>query len=325
MNERELKDLIHKFKTGEITEEERAKLESIWTEYSEDESYLNALPESKLARLEIEIFAGVKDKIEANLPGETSEVPKRIFSPSFIYKVAASFVVIVIASALFYNYFVKESLVIYQTKYGQVLKVVLPDRSVVMLNGNSSLKYNKNWNKVGTRQVWLQGEGFFSIVHTENHQKFIVNTSREVDIEVLGTEFNVTDRKDELRVVLSSGKVKLNVDKDKHEEVVMKPGNLVEFKGNDESYTRKDVDPSVYSSWTTDRMVFDNATLAEISNALQETYGLKLEFSDSSLMKETFSASFPKDDIDVLIKAIAKSFNLKILKNGNTVKMISKG
>jgi transmembrane sensor len=202
--------------------------------------------------------------------------------------------------------------------------VVLPDQSVVMLNGNSSLKYNKGWNKEEKRQVWLQGEAFFSIKHTPNHQKFIVNTSKEVDIEVLGTEFNVTNRKDELRVVLNSGKVKLNIEKAIHNEVIMRPGNLVEFKGNNEDYIKKDVDPKVYSSWTTERMVFDNATLAEISSVLEETYGLRLEFSDSGLLNETFSASFPKDDINILIKAIAKSFNLKVIKNGNTIKMINK-
>jgi ferric-dicitrate binding protein FerR (iron transport regulator) len=71
----------------------------------------------------------------------------------------------------------------------------LPDNSTVILNANSSLRYQENWEAELLREVWVDGEAFFSVVHTHNHQRFRVNVTDDLKVEVLGTEFNVKDRR----------------------------------------------------------------------------------------------------------------------------------
>ena len=68
----------------------------------------------------------------------------------------------------------------------------MDDGSVITLNANSELYFTDDYNK-DKREVQLVGEAFFDIAKNE-HKPFIVK-SRNTEIEVLGTSFNVTAKK----------------------------------------------------------------------------------------------------------------------------------
>ena len=75
------------------------------------------------------------------------------------------------------------------TKTGAHSKIILPDGSLVWLNGGSRLTYDKAFNKGETREVELKGEAYFDVA--KNALKpFIIHT-HQMDIKVLGTAFNV--------------------------------------------------------------------------------------------------------------------------------------
>jgi ferric-dicitrate binding protein FerR (iron transport regulator) len=71
---------------------------------------------------------------------------------------------------------------------GQRVELILTDGTVVWLNAGSSFTFPNNFNGE-TREVYLDGEGFFDVKHNPK-QHFIVKTSG-YDINVLGTRFNV--------------------------------------------------------------------------------------------------------------------------------------
>jgi len=87
----------------------------------------------------------------------------------------------------------------------QTQAVALPDGSVVLLNQNSELEYQKEF---GDRQVTLQGEAFFKVHKAE--VPFVVNTSNG-QITVLGTSFNVKEDEKQLEVEVETGSVELKV------------------------------------------------------------------------------------------------------------------
>lgn len=87
--------------------------------------------------------------------------------------------------------------------------VKLPDGSVVLLNHNSSITYDKDFDP---RQVHLSGEAYFKV--TPADRPFTVITELG-EIEVLGTKFNVDSSEDELEVEVESGKVELTSGDDK--------------------------------------------------------------------------------------------------------------
>ena len=87
----------------------------------------------------------------------------------------------------------------------QTQSVLLPDGSVVLLNQNSELEYQKDF---GDRQVTLRGEAFFKVQKAE--VPFVVSTSNG-QITVLGTAFNVKEDEKQLEVEVETGSVELKV------------------------------------------------------------------------------------------------------------------
>lgn len=208
----------------------------------------------------------------------------------------------------------------YITQYGETKTVLLPDSSTVTLNANSTIRYNSDWNGDEPREVWLKGEAFFSVVHTTNDQKFVVSTS-DLDIEVLGTEFNVRNRTKGTEVVLNSGKVKLSLPASltkgetdmKVKEVFMKPGELIEYSESKKSITRKEIDAEKYTAWQREnRFIFEDTPVSEIVRVLEDNYGFEVIMKDSTLARRKFTATYPTDNVEVLLNALSKSFNVKI-------------
>lgn len=97
--------------------------------------------------------------------------------------------------------------------HGAFKLISLPDSSKVMLGANSNIRYDESWKKKGPREVWLKGDAHFEVKHlnikpsavTEN-EKFLVHVNDQLEIEVLGTVFNVWNR---------NGKQKWNLNQEK--------------------------------------------------------------------------------------------------------------
>jgi transmembrane sensor len=207
-----------------------------------------------------------------------------------------------------------------KTAYGQVQRITLPDQTVVYLNGNSQLTY-KRFPSGESREVWLEGEAFFDVNHLDNQQKFMVHLSDQVEIEVLGTEFNVSNRKPRKAIVLKSGKIKLNLqDRHKKKNIYLKPGDLVTTGDQPAAAIhRKTVDPEVYFAWIAHKWVLDDTSLGEMLLKLKQTYGIKTLVADQALLEKRASGSIPlpKDNVMALVGDIANLFELSILKKGD--------
>lgn len=217
-------------------------------------------------------------------------------------------------------YVYRSSAIKHQTAYGQTKKVVLPDGSTVILNANSRLRYKPIWNAYMTREVWLEGEAYFSVVHTKNRRKFLVHTSEDCQIEVLGTEFNVYQRRKNTRVVLNKGKVQLNIQQEKRQEQIqMKPGELVELSQSSDKYVRKLVNPEFFSSWTQKELVFSETPVSEIITLLEENYGLEVEITNESILHRKISGSVPSDSLQSLLFVLSESLNYQVVQQQNKI------
>ena len=109
--------------------------------------------------------------------------------------------------------------------YGKKFEVQLSDGTIVHLNAGTSLRYPVQFVKNQSRQVYLTGEAFFEVSKDKAHP-FTVNT-QEVNVEVLGTKFNVNSYTEDVStdVVLVEGKVSLYKDKKTAEnQVYLTPG-----------------------------------------------------------------------------------------------------
>ncbi|WP_207532912.1 FecR family protein [Desertivirga arenae] len=201
-----------------------------------------------------------------------------------------------------------------KTTFGQQKTVILPDSSVVVLNANSTMKYAKGWKQDKAREVFLDGEAFFSVTHKKNSQKFVVHT-KDLDVQVLGTKFDVNTRRSQTKVFLKSGKVKLYLTQVNNKEVDMKPGDMVHYSTSNETITRKQVlKPQIYTAWLEKKLVFEDTPLLEIAHFLEDNYGYKVKFNNQELTGLTFTGSIESGNVDLLLTILQKTFNISITK-----------
>ncbi len=206
------------------------------------------------------------------------------------------------------------SIIEYRTAFGETKSVTLPDSSTVILNSNSILKLNSQWEASAAREVWLDGEAFFSVVHKKNNQSFTVKTGEDVNIEVLGTTFNVYHR-NETKIMLNSGQIQLSLPTvQADEKILMKPGELVEY--NEKKYVKRKVDPKLYTAWTENNLVLNRTSLREMLHMIKDNYGIEVDVKES-LLDQTISGSMPVTDAESLLQQIAKAFQLKVVKEEN--------
>lgn len=223
---------------------------------------------------------------------------------------------IILSTGIGLYFLVDEDTVQYATRYGELKTVNLPDGTVVQLNANSSIRCQKEWNTTQTREVWLKGEAYFSVAHTPQHQKFRVHTP-EVTIEVLGTEFNVSTRRQKAQVLLTEGKVQLQPILTMPQAVEMHPGDFVEVNPINDTLIRRRINPDTYTAWKQNKLVFEEAVLSEIALVLEDNYGYQMQFADKELEKLTFTGSVTRDKIPLLFTILEKTFQLQINRNGN--------
>ena len=233
---------------------------------------------------------------------------KSLFSPRRLSLVAVFALIALSTTYLIYTtYFNNTSTQVYATTYGEVQKVILPDGSKVWLNGNSKLTILEEFLSK-QRAVIVEGEAYFSIQKKRGNnpysKEFIVQT-QNIDIEVLGTEFNVNAHRDITKVVLNEGKVKIREQAAAgKQELILLPGEMSEYDPEDGALHKKEVSVPEYISWKNNQLVFDRTPLLRIAEILEDTYGFEVAIKNKVLEEREFVGSYPADDIEVLLITI---------------------
>lgn len=212
----------------------------------------------------------------------------------------------------------KEAKLVYNTltiPYGKQLKVALSDGTKVMLNSGSTFKYPVNFINGKNRKVFLQGEAFFDVAHDKAHP-FIVEAN-SLDIEVLGTTFNVANYSEDLttEVVLVDGSVKLeaNEDPENTEQTILTPGHKGIFEKEAQYIETKEVNTSIYIAWTNGYVVFRESPFDNILKKLERFYNVKIINTNAELGKEKFNATIDveNEDIEMVLEYFNKLYDIQ--------------
>ncbi|HXB09381.1 MAG TPA: FecR domain-containing protein [Puia sp.] len=211
-----------------------------------------------------------------------------------------------------------------RTGYGEMKTIVLPDSSVVILNSNSSLRIPEQWTEAAGRQVWLEGEAYFQVQkQPATVRKFVVHT-RQVDVEVLGTKFNVNTRRQRAVVSLEEGKVRLSVHGgdsavlEKRAAMVMRPGQVFVVNATQEPRINDDKAVAARSGWTRHEFHFDSTTLVEVAHLIEDTYGYKMQMADSAVMSRFMISG------DVRVQNVEEMARVLEASSGYTVRIKDK-
>ena len=191
---------------------------------------------------------------------------------------------------------------------GGEYKIVLDDGTEIWLNSASELKYPAHF--VGNeRRVQLTGEAYFQVARNEA-APFIVET-RDMDVKVFGTSFNVSVYEDEesCHATLVEGRVEVN-DKVNGEKVVLTPGKQALLRGGE--MTVREVNTKLYTLWRLDRFTFASEDMEGVIRKLSRWYNVDFFFANSSMKQKRFTGSLPKyADISQVLKMIEMTTDIK--------------
>ena len=206
--------------------------------------------------------------------------------------------------------------------YGQTRTVVFPDQSTVVLNGNSTVRYDRRWAENEPRSVWLEGEAYFSVQHLANDQSFTVYTDN-LAIEVLGTEFNVQHRRGDTRVTLNSGAIKLNAYGDipaKVTDVMMQPGEQATLTRN-RDFTLATVETEPVIAWKDHELIFDNVPLQEVAQTIEDLYGRPVIIENDSIRQLRLSGTLPNNDMNTLLGLLREIFGIQATEDSQGIRL----
>ena len=199
---------------------------------------------------------------------------------------------------------------------GGEFTLTLSDGTKVWLNSQSKLKYPVVFS-TGSREVYLEGEAYFEVTKKPHHP-FRVNAKDGVNIEVLGTSFNVRSYTDEdwVETVLEEGSVRMNRGKD---SVILRPGYKAVYQPN-ENIQVTSVNTELYTAWRHGQYIFTNESVENILKQLSRWYNIEVFYCNEAAKSVIFSGDVRKyDNITTLLEAmeIAGGVHFKI--NGNTL------
>ncbi|MEL7159487.1 MAG: FecR domain-containing protein, partial [Bacteroidota bacterium] len=204
----------------------------------------------------------------------------------------------------------------YATGNSERLEFDLTDGTHVTLNANSRLTLAGNdWNG-GDRDVVLDGEAFFDVAKAQENgqaRPFRVHTSGAV-IHVLGTRFNVKNRRGADRVYLEEGSVSVNWTGTTLPETNLLPGEMVErHMADDHPVHLPARKPEGEIAWRAGHLLFDRLPLDEALAEVSDIYGIDLRCADDHLAKqELTSAGIPVDNLPLAIRLLETALDLKI-------------
>lgn len=224
--------------------------------------------------------------------------------------------------ALLAGWFARDVIVYktYETAFGEIKKITLSDGSKVVLNANSTFRVPRFGFGKSTREVLLTGEASFDVVHTKNHTRFVVQTDKNMNIEVLGTEFDVYTRSSGTRVVLNTGQIQLHYsDGQQKQQLTLKPGDLVSMDPKGKMVRTHTTQPQNYSAWKYHRFVFEDQPFREICNRLEETFGTKIIIKDEILAGKVISGSFTALDAEELLDLLSMAGNFNYLNKDDQI------
>jgi transmembrane sensor len=253
-----------------------------------------------------------------------TKTPVRKLRLWYPYAAAAILIGVMLAVGILYSSFQQVTI---QTPYGKVQTVILPDGSNVTLNANSTIKYDRSWDDDEIREVWIEGEAFLKVNHlhkkgpVKDHQRFVVHTGA-LNVEVLGTSFNVNDRRGRTEVALLEGKISLGLRNKRERTLILAPGDIVAYAGG--RWNKKPANVVEYTSWKDGKLYFRDVPLSKIFNYFEDIYGYKVKVDDPKILSRRLSGTMSSRSEKIFFETIARTLNLSITPNKATRELIIK-
>lgn len=200
---------------------------------------------------------------------------------------------------------------------GEKAEITLADGSRVWLNSGSSLTYDSHFNHK-ERGVFLNGEAYFEVTKDEK-RPFIVKT-HEMDVQALGTAFNVSayDTESAVSSVLIEGRIKVTAS---GQERVLTENERATFDKNSHRLVTDKVYASDFVEWKNGNIYFDNQSFEEIARTLTRVFNVEIRFASEQLRPIRFSGTLGSSSIRNALDILSLTSAMRYEMNGTTIEL----
>lgn len=306
-------NLIYKQLKGIISDKEALELQD-WQQSSAENQALKteiyeAWENSERYELPFELnldedYAQLQSKIKQSDHAQKVKKLPTERRNNYWWRIAAALAIILLAGFLLRNFLNQEEKWLEQTAEKEILEINLQDGTKVFLNTGSSLSYPETFSSK-ERLVRLKGEAFFEVVKDQS-KPFRVN-SPELEVQVLGTSFNV---RDELQNGLASVSVeegKVKVSSIFARQTLMLVAQESAILENNTLEKKQDTNLNTLA-WKRKSLSFSNTRLEYVIDDIARQYGLKISldnpFTDDCPFSGRFSTDLPIENIFKMLNDI---------------------
>jgi transmembrane sensor len=208
-------------------------------------------------------------------------------------------IVVVAAGVLWLN---RSSVVTYETGKGQQSSIVLSDSSEVTLNHTSILVVESR-PFGGSRHVSLKGEAFFHV--RQNGSPFVVTTDLGT-VHVLGTQFDVRVRGEQLMVGVVTGCVKVTAQRGgRDSSVVLGRGQIVTCVKEQYPGTPGEIPFADYPGWTQGRFLFYKTSVSAACQEIESQFDVQIHLMNPHAGEETITGVVDGRSVESAIAALS--------------------
>ena len=236
------------------------------------------------------------------------------------FAVAAAVLLVIVGGGWFYY----TDRVTIATGNAQQQQVILPDQSIITLNANSSVSYYRAWRWHG-REVWLKGEALFEVRHAGRDsmgsapvaERFTAHAGR-VSVEVLGTRFNIRQRRRQVEVALLEGRIRVR-DGYGREPAMLSPGEAVRYEDSTARFTPIGKLSNQPQAWVDHTIQASGMTVQEIIDTYEDMYGHRIVLGNPAQATRRIDGTISITSEEGILYTLANILNANIQRQGDLI------
>lgn len=184
---------------------------------------------------------------------------------------------------------------------GQRAELTLTDGTKVWLNAKTTFTFPNKFTADG-RNVTLDGEGYFDV--TKDPQKPFIVKTKQYDIKVLGTEFNVTaySASPSFETSLIKGAVEVS-SSTSQAKMTLQPNTRTYVENG--ILKKGAIEHETYFLWKEGLICFYDEPVDKMIEKLELYYDVKIDVQNKELLRNRYSGKFrTKDGVEHVLKVL---------------------
>lgn len=292
-------NILHRYIAGDATQQEKEEV-ARWLD-ADKKNMKEFLAERKL--YDISIWQEEQIRVAGKVALDKKQQTLRTVAIGFS-KIAAIFI---LAFTLAYTFLLDKSVTepaSMQTIFvppGQRAELTLTDGTKVWLNAKTTFTFPNKFTADG-RNVTLDGEGYFDV--TKDPQKPFIVKTKQYDIKVLGTEFNVTaySASSSFETSLIRGAVEVS-SSTSQAKMTLQPNTRTYVENG--ILKKGVIEHDTYFLWKEGLICFYDEPVDKMIEKLELYYDVKIDVQNKELLRNRYSGKFrTKDGVEHVLKVL---------------------